>query len=196
MPETEAGDGLRGVVDQLAGMGQERERVTIGAVQDAMGARGFGPFLLVPALLEISPIGGIPGLPTALAAIIILMAAQMALGRDGIWLPGFIRHRGVSGGRLRKAMDYVRPLARWTDWLVRPRLEWALRRPWINLAALLCILLALSVPPLELVPFASTAPFGTIGLLGLAILGRDGLLMLLGAALSLGSFVVLYLGLR
>jgi hypothetical protein len=37
----------------------------------------------------------------------------------------------------------------------------------------LYILLAGTVPPLEAVPFASSAPFGTIGLFGLALIARD-----------------------
>lgn len=53
----------------------------------AFGKRSYGPFLLVPALIEISPVGGIPGMPTVLAATIIPFAALMVFGRKYIWLP-------------------------------------------------------------------------------------------------------------
>lgn len=79
-----------------------------------------------------------------------------------------------------------------TDKVIRARLTWATREPFIHIVAGLCILLACTVPPLEAVPFASTAPFGTIGLFGLALIARDGLLVLIGFALALGAFYVVY----
>jgi hypothetical protein len=45
--------------------------------------------------------------------------------------------------------------------------------------------LCLTVPPLEFIPFASTAPMAAIAAFGLAMTLRDGLLMALGFVLSL-----------
>src|SRR5690606_36946996 len=59
-----------------------------------------------------------------------------------------------------------------------------------RIAAAICILLALTVPPLELVPFATTAPMGAIAAFGLALFVRDGLLMIIAAALSGGAIAV------
>ena len=47
------------------------------------------------------------------------------------------------------------------------------------------VALCCTVPPLELIPFASSAPMLAIAAFGLAILVRDGLLMLVALALSL-----------
>lgn len=146
----------------------------------------------MPAIIEVSPIGGIPGLPTVLAIIVVLFAAQLLFSRKHFWLPEVISRRSVEGDRLKKALDFVRPVARWTDKVIRPRFAWATKEPFIHIVAGLCILLACTVTPLEAVPFASTAPFGTIGLFGLALIARDGLLVLLGFALSLGAFYVVY----
>ncbi len=62
------------ILDQLDQLASEEDRVTLGDAIEAFGNRSYGPFLLVPALIEVSPIGGIPGLPTVLAAIIALFA--------------------------------------------------------------------------------------------------------------------------
>jgi len=48
----------------------------------------------------------------------------------------------------------------------------------IRLSAVACILLALTVPPLELLPFASSAPMAAIAMFGLALLVHDGALMI------------------
>jgi hypothetical protein len=50
--------------------------------------------------------------------------------------------------------------------------------------------LCLTVPPLELVPFASTAPMAAIAAFGLGMTLRDGLLMGLGFVLSVVAVAV------
>lgn len=78
------------ILDRLEQEGRDDDRATVGDVTGALGDRGFGPFLFVPALIEISPIGGVPGVPTLLALIIALFAVQIVMGRDEMWLPGFL----------------------------------------------------------------------------------------------------------
>lgn len=190
MAQQDPEQGLADVIDELAETGDRKEQVSIGDILEAIGQRSFGPF--PPAIVEVSPIGGIPGLPTVLAIIVVLFAAQLLFGKQHFWLPKMIRNRSLRGDSLKKALGYVKPVARWTDKVIRHRLTWATREPFIHIVAGLCILLACTVPPLEAVPFASTAPFGTIGLFGLALTARDGLLVLIGFALALGAFYVVY----
>lgn len=192
MAKQDTEEGFGDVIDQLAETGDRNDQVSLGDLQEAIGQRSFGPFLLVPAIIEASPIGGIPGLPTVLAIIVVLFAVQMLFGKQHFWLPRVIRNRSLEGDRLKRALEYVKPVARWNDKVIRTRFTWATREPFIHIVAGLCILLACTVPPLEAVPFASTAPFGTIGLFGLALIARDALLVLIGFALALGAFYVVY----
>ncbi|WP_221930988.1 exopolysaccharide biosynthesis protein [Telmatospirillum sp. J64-1] len=187
--------GLDDVIDGMADIGSQKDRVSVGDIQEKIGERSFGPFLFIPAMIEISPVGGIPGLPTMLAVIVILVSAQMLLGRKHFWLPAFLANRSVSGNKLKNAMDRIQPLVRWTDKIIHERLSWATEALYMRVVALLCILLALTVPPLELIPFASTAPFGTIGLFGLALMAKDGLLVLIGMAFAAGAFILGYVSL-
>ena len=64
-----------GELDELA---STHDEVCVADVLDDFGERSFGPFIMLPALLEITPIGGIPGLPTALALFIALIATAIA----------------------------------------------------------------------------------------------------------------------
>jgi len=73
---------LEQVIDGVVELGEDRHKVSVSDIQDKIGQRSFGPFLFVPALIEISPVGGIPGVPTMLALIIALFAVQMLFGRD------------------------------------------------------------------------------------------------------------------
>lgn len=194
MSERHDDNSVNGILDELLDAAGSGGAVTVGRMAEAVGHRGYGPFLTIPALIEISPIGGIPGLPTLLALIIVIFSAQIAWGRDHLWLPDALEKRSVKEERLTHAVDRIRPVANWLDKWFHRRLERFAGPSARRAAAVVAILLCLTVPPLELVPFASTAPMGAIALIGLAMLVRDGALMLaafalaaVGAAVALGA---------
>lgn len=188
-------DCLEKVIDEVIGLGNGKSEVSVGDIQGAIGQRSFGPFLFIPAIIEISPVGGIPGLPTLLAVIIALFALQLLFGRRHLWMPGFIADRSVKSERLEKGLNKVRPVVRWLDKVSRQRLPWATSNAFLRVIAVLCVLLACSVPPLELLPFASTAPFSAICLFGLGITTRDGAAIVLGLLVTVGAFVLTGMGL-
>lgn len=181
---------LYSMLESIDGSTDGTDRVTVDDMVEALGHRGYGPFLLVPALIEISPVGGIPAVPTILALTIAIFAAQIALGRDHLWLPEWLRNRSISGPRLHKAMDKIKPVARRMDRWFHGRLC-SLSEPLaIRLAAVCCVLLCLTVPPLEFVPFASSAPMFAVAVFGLAITVRDGVLMLAGFIVTIAAVAI------
>lgn len=175
------------ILDALCELGEEQDKVAIGDVVSRFGNRSYGPFLIVPALIELSPIGGIPGLPTFLALIIAIVAVQMLIGRHHLWLPGFVARRSVAGEKLAKAVSKLRGIGRWMDRWFHGRLPRFARGPFVKVAAVAVIALCLTVPPLELVPFASSAPMATIAVIGLALLVGDGLLMIIAGVLAIAA---------
>ena len=183
--------GLGDLLDELAELGGSKDEVSIHDIREKVGNRSFGPFLMIPAIIEISPIGGIPGLPTVIAAVVSLFAIQILLGMKHLWLPGFIEKRSFSGDKLKKGTDKIRKPAGWVDKVVRPRMSWATETPWSRGIALVILLLAATVPPLELLPFASTVPMAAILLFGLALTAKDGLVAILGGLTSLAGFGVM-----
>lgn len=177
------------VLDRLKALGEKAgdDPAPIGDVVDAMGHRAYGPFFILLPVVEMSPVGGIPGLPTAMAAMMVLLAAQLLFGREKMWLPGFVRRRGLKGSHLVTAADKTRPIANRMDKWFHGRLPSMARGPMIKVAAVAVILLCLTVPPLELLPFASTAPMLAIMAFGVALLVRDGALMLVACVLALAA---------
>ncbi len=171
-------------VDELAARQPE---VCVGDLLDDFGSRSFGPLLMVFALVALTPIGGIPGAPTTIAAILALIALQLLFGKDHIWLPGFIQSAAVGAKKLHKAVRKLRGVARWLDEHSRNRLMHLTTGVWLKVAAVAIIMLALLVPPLEFLPFASAVPMLAIAAMGLALVVRDGLAML--AALGLAAAI-------
>ncbi|MBB5708801.1 exopolysaccharide biosynthesis protein [Sphingomonas xinjiangensis] len=172
------------ILDRLNDLAGEDDQVSLGDVVEALGNRGHAPFLLILPLIDISPVGGIPGLPTVLAAIIILVAVQILFGRKHLWLPGFLANRSLSSEKVCKATAKLRGVAKFMDRWFHGRLPALTKGPFVRVAAAACILLACTVPPLELLPFATTAPMAAIAAFGLALLVRDGLLMIVATVLS------------
>lgn len=63
------------------------------------------------------------------------------------------------------------------------------RGPFAYLIGAVCILVAISMPPLELVPFANTTTVAALTAFGLALIAHDGLIAVLGLARFVGSLV-------
>jgi hypothetical protein len=178
------------VLDRLEELAGSEDKLTLGKVIEALGHRSYGPFLLIPALIDISPVGGIPGLPTVLGAIIVLIAAQILFGRKHLWLPGFLGRRGLSPAKTCKTTRKLRGIARFLDRWFHGRMPKLTEGVFVKVAAASCIVLALIVPPFELLPFATTAPMAAIAMFGLALLVRDGLLMLIGMVLTVAALAL------
>jgi len=171
-----------GELDELAA---NHDEVRVADVLDDFGARSFGPFIMIPAGLEITPVGGIPGVPTVLALFIALIAVQLLIGRDHVWMPQFVQRRAVGSKKLHKAVGKLKGMADFLDRHSKGRLEGLTKGTAIKLVAAVIIALCCTVPPLEFLPFASTIPMLAIAVLGLALTVRDGAL-LLGSLLFAG----------
>ena len=175
------------ILDCLDELSEECDAVSVGRIMDAFGTRTFGPAIMVPALLELTPVGAIPGVPTFLAAVIALVAAQKMFGKRHLWLPGIVSNRTVSGEKLAKGSHKLRGLAAFMDRHFHRRLKFMTRPPFSRIAAGVIVLLCVSVPFLEVLPFASSVPMLAIAGFGLAVLARDGVLMAGALLVSIGA---------
>lgn len=169
-------------------------KVTLDSLLDAFGNRSFGPLIALFGLIAMTPpLGGIPGIPSTMGLLTILLAVQILFGRDRPWVPGFIRDKGFSKDKVAKARDKAIGIFKRIDSLIGPRLEWITGPVGQWLAALMCVVVAALMPPLEILPFAAAVPAAALLMFGLALTARDGLLMLIGYAVAAGA---LYLGVR
>ena len=180
-------EGVEDVIGELDELASENDEVCIADVLDDFGARSFGPVIMIFALIEITPIGAIPGVPTALASIIALIALQMLFGKEHIWMPQFVQKRSVESKKLHKAVGKLRGVAHWLDEHSKDRLSALTKGLWLKVAALAIVILCVTVPPLEVLPFASSGPMLAIAAIGLALIVRDGLVMLFALLLAVAA---------
>lgn len=167
------GESLSGRLRRIAA--GPSERISVGEIAEGLGHRSFGALMIAFAFPNMLPLP--PGASAVLGAPLIVLSAQLMLGRDA-WLPGPIARRS-----LRRA-DFAGLVVRATPWLeraeglLRPRLPALAGRhaePVIGLLLLvLSVLLALPIP------FGNFLPALAICLFALAVLERDGAWVLAG----------------
>ncbi|MBN9885985.1 exopolysaccharide biosynthesis protein [Salipiger abyssi] len=179
------------IVDRLS-LAADRERVPLRALLEVFGESSFLPALMVPALLVVSPLSGIPLFSTVCGLSIAFIAAQMLVSRDHLWLPDILLRQQMDGPVARKALGKLRHVSDWIDAHSRRRFRVLTSAPFRKWLQLLCFLCGAVMPFLELVPFSSSLLGGAVLLLATALLARDGLFALLGSlAICLAIFVPL-----
>lgn len=174
---------LEQMLEHIAGLAEGAEQISMAQVVDSVGDRSFGPLLLIMGLTLFSPLSGVPGMAIFSGLFVLLIALQMLLGRKHFWLPGFILNRSIAQSKLSKAIDWLMPGARRVDRMIKPRLNFMLHPSSTYLIAALCVLIGAGLPFLELVPFSSSIVGLALAILGLALVARDGLLVLMALAI-------------
>ncbi len=178
------------IIDRL--LAPAEGQLTLGELLDNLHERAFGLAMTVLVLPNCLPMPGIPYMSTLTGLPILILAGQLALGRDEPWLPGRIARWGVSRARLRRLWTKVRPPVIRLERHLRPRLAPMTapqaERAWAALVALLALILALPIPAGNLLP-----AWGIL-LLSLGISERDGRVViagLVGTAIALAWIATL-----
>lgn len=195
MPTEEGAKTLSEIVDEITNAGEDAQEIQVRDILEAVGQRSFGPLLLVPGLIVLSPISGIPGVPTLGGLTVLLISGQLLIGRDHFWVPQFILRRKISRNRMAKAGKFLMPVARFIDKMVKPRLVFLTQQPFNYLIAATCALIGVLMPPMEAIPFSSSIASAGVTAFGLSLVAYDGVLALLAFALTAATFYLLIAGL-
>lgn len=164
----------------------EQGAVSVNDLLRSFGQTSFAPLLIIPALVLITPLSGIPGMSTFCGVVIMLIAGQRLVGHEQIWLPGWIRKRSIMSEKLNNGMCRLLPFTRFVDRYSQKRLTFLFKRPLSFILPLVCVMAAAVTPLMEIIPFSSSIAGVAIALIACAILTRDGLFALL-ALLPIGG---------
>ena len=165
------------------------ETLSVDEVVDHFGHRAFGALLFIFALPNLLPLP--PGSTTVLGLPLVIIAPQLLLGMETLWLPKAVGRRRIRRTDLKRTFDRARPWLRRIERLSRPRLGWVYGGIGDRLAGLVCTLLAvvLILP----IPFGNILPSLTIAALSLGLTQRDGGLGMIGYGLAAAAAGVLVL---
>ena len=175
IPQPEARRTLSDVIECL-GYGDD-PKLDLAEVVEAFGERAFGALMLMLSLMALLPWP--PGGKAVFSVPIMLLALELAIQRQTVWLPRWLLRISVSRDAYRKASGgKVLRAIRAIERLTRPRLPMLTGELADVITGLVCFVLAvmLALP----VPLGDMLPALTIAIFGLAITQRDGLAVLIG----------------
>jgi len=176
-------DQLSGLLDDLEALIDDEDEVSLGAIIDALGARGFGPLLVTLSAFLIMPVGMIPGMPGLVAIVLVLIGLQMLIGQKRLWAPEGLRRRLIKADLLRASVKRARPVAQWLRPVLMPRLC-GLTDNGLLLTTAAAIFIATGAV-IFVIGFIPGLPFVLsihVLLIGLGMTARDGIVTLLGFA--------------
>lgn len=152
------------------------EKLFLGEIVEAFGERAFGAVMLLFAIVNMLPWP--PGGTTLTGAPLLFLSAELAWGRDTLWLPHWLGRASVGRETFRKLSGRLMKPIRYSEGLSKPRLYFLTGRLGQGLIGLACLMLsAILVLP---VFGGNLIPAIAIGFFALGIMQRDGLAVLLG----------------
>ena len=173
-----------------------KDKVCTFDLLEALHERGFGFLLFIFALPAAVPLPGL-GVNLIIAAPLVFLTAQQALGRHSIWIPEKIKYKSISKERFEAMLDGAMPYLVKIEYLIRPRLGFMTQGVFSNIIGLAGLIMALSVcVPL---PLTNTVPSMGIALMAIGVIMRDGLAVLAGMILGLVwvgglSYILIFIG--
>ncbi|WP_116598278.1 exopolysaccharide biosynthesis protein [Primorskyibacter marinus] len=179
MTETASRQTLTALLNTLEPEG-DVDSMSVRDLIQKIGERAFAPLMLIPALILVSPLSGIPTLPTLGGLLIMLIAVQDLFGRDHLWLPDFLMRRRLSVAKLQSALTWLEKPARWVDRHTGDRLRMLTRSPFRQVALVIIILITAAWPPLELLPMVTSIGAFAVSLLCIGMVTRDGIYVAAG----------------
>lgn len=150
-------------------------KLYLGELVNAFGERGFGALMLFLGLVS-AVIGAIPGSTTVLGLPILLIAFQLIIRQDQLWMPRWALKSSIDRNTYREAIAGVLPRLRKIERLSRPRLKIMtseVSEVLIGVACfILCTILVLPIPGGNLIPSLIIVAFG------FGLVQRDGVAIL------------------
>lgn len=173
---------------EIVGSLEGRPSFTIGELVDELGERAMGALMFIFAVPNIIPTP--PGTSAVLGLPLVILTFQLMVGRQTLWLPQTIRKRTIDGSLVASFVRKSMPVLVRFEKVLRPRFSVVVasdpaERVIGLVAFLLAVVLFLPIPLVNILPAAA------IALLALGLAERDGVAVLLGYIMGLGTVVVI-----
>jgi len=164
---------------------QGQDRLTFTELAAKLHSRAWGGLLFIFAAINVLPLP--PGTSVFFAIPLMIVSAQMILGRASPWFPNRIDRRGVTKEELKRLVGKIEWLELRIERVLKPRLPRLTGPMAARLIGAVCLVLALvaAIP----IPLFHVAPAVAIVLFGLALIYRDGALVVVAAAAAVLSLI-------
>jgi hypothetical protein len=162
------------------------ERIYPADLMDALHDRAIGAMLLLFALVNLLPLP--PGASAITGVPLVIVAAQMVIGRERPWLPGWIMRRSVTREQAATGVRHLKKYERWLGKVTKPRFPALTSHTAARAIGLVSLILGIIIclP----IPLGNHAPALAITLYGMALVNRDGITAIIGGLVTIGAVVL------
>ena len=162
------------------------DRLTLGELSARLRDRAWGGLLLIFAAVNLLPLP--PGATTITGLPLLVITAQLALGRARPWFPRKLDQRGISKRHLSRIAAKIAPWEVRIERVLKPRLYALTNHRGARVIGLIGLVLSiiLWLP----IPLGNHAPALALTLFALALIYRDGVLAILGLLATIASAIL------
>jgi hypothetical protein len=164
----------------------DAERLSFTDLSAKLHSRAWGGLLFIFAAINVLPLP--PGTSVFFAIPLMIVSAQMVLGRSSPWFPARIDRRGIKKTELERLIAKIAGVESRIERVLRPRLGSLTGPTATRVIGAVCFLWALlaAIP----IPLFHMAPAAAILLFGLALIYRDGVVVIVAAVAAVLSLAV------
>lgn len=162
------------------------DQVSVKEVCDALGERSFGTLLLFFCIPNLAPLP--PGSSAILGIPMVLIAFQIMMGYDKVWLPERVANHTFSRTTFQNMIAKINPYLARSETMVKRR-YWPLGRFFSDrLFGLFALILAVvvTVP----IPLGNWPPAFALAFLAAAYIKKDGVFLAIGALIGIASLLL------
>ena len=162
------------------------DRLSFTELASQLHSRVWGGLLLIFAAINLLPLP--PGTSVFFAIPLLIVSGQMVFARTSPWFPARIDRRGVTKQELQRLIDKMGWVEARVERIFKPRLPRLTGPNATRLIGAVCFVLALiaGIP----IPLFHMAPAAAIVLFGLALIYRDGALVIAAGMATVLACVV------
>jgi len=162
------------------------ERLSFTDLAAQLHSRAWGGLLFIFAAINVLPLP--PGTSVFFALPLMIVSAQMVLGRSSPWFPARIDRRGVKKTELERLIAKMAGIEARIERVLKPRMASLTAPTATRLIGVVCFLLAIlaAIP----IPLFHIAPAAAILLFGVALIYRDGAVVIVAAIAAILSLAV------
>ena len=168
---------------------RDHERLSLSELSAHLRDRAWGGLLLTFAAINLLPLP--PGVTTVTGIPLLVLTAQMAVGRAQPWFPRKLDQRGIGTETLARLSARIAPLEERIERVLKPRLcaltNHRAARVIGAISFLLSVILWLPIP------LGNHAPALAMTLFALALIYRDGVVAILGGIATIASVALVSL---
>lgn len=176
------------LLQELVDKKRSTKTISLGEINEHLNERGFALLMILFSFPMAIPLPYPPGFTTILGLPLLFFSIQMILGMDKPSLPNWIAKKNIQTSHLIFAVDKSAPYFLKLEKLLKPRLAYFSSIHGEKLIGFVSMFCAISIA-LPII-FGNAVPSAGIFIMALGLLGKDGLVIVIGIITSIiGLFI-------